>query len=62
MFPASNYIWKCKKCNEKLTGQQDEGFPHLGAVSPKCPKCGNEMMGSLIIHRGPFPENPFKKY
>lgn len=62
MFPTPNYIWKCKECSEKLTVHQDEEFPLHGAVSPKCPKCDSEMVGNQIIHRGPFPENPFKKH
>jgi len=61
MYPTPNYIWECKKCGEKLTAHQDE---ELSAVPPKlkCKKCGGEMVGNLIIHRGPFPKNPFKKY
>lgn len=62
MIPILNYIWECKKCGEKLNSHQDEKLSQLGAVSPKCPKCGGEMIGNPIVHRGPFPENPFKKY
>lgn len=62
MFPAPNYTWKCQECNEELTAHQDEKFPQLNAVPPKCLKCGNEMVGNPITHQGPFPENSFKKY
>ena len=60
MFPIPNYKWKCKNCGEELIVHQDEEFPHLGVVSPKCPNCNGEMVGNLIVRRGPFPENPFR--
>jgi len=61
MFPTPNYIWKCKDCGEELAAHQDEEFLKLDAVSPKCPKCGGEMVGNPIVHRGPFPKNTFRK-
>jgi NAD-dependent SIR2 family protein deacetylase len=62
MFDIPNYIWKCSKCGEELDAHQDEEFPQLTVIPPTCPKCGSEMVGNPIIHGGPFPENPFKKY
>ncbi len=62
MIPTPNYIWECKGCGEKLTAHQDDKYPKLCAIPPKCPKCGGEMVSNPIIHHGPFPENPFKKY
>jgi predicted RNA-binding Zn-ribbon protein involved in translation (DUF1610 family) len=62
MFPTPNYIWECKACGKKLTAFYDEERPQLETVPPKCPKCGEEMVGNPAVRRGPFPENPFKKY
>lgn len=62
MFDIPNYIWKCNKCGEELDACQDENFPQLNVVPPKCSKCGREMIGNPIIHQEPFSENPFKHY
>jgi NAD-dependent SIR2 family protein deacetylase len=61
MFPTSNYEWSCKDCGEKSHTHQDNELSQPNVVSPKCPKCYGEMAGKPIVHRGPFPENPFKK-
>lgn len=62
MFQLPNYVWECKDCGESLSSHQDEEFPQFAAVPPKCPKCGGEMQGRPIVHRGPRPENPLKKH
>jgi len=62
MLKPPNYVWECKDCGESLHSHQDEEFSQFGAVPPKCPKCGGEMRGRPMVHRGPVPENPFKKY
>lgn len=62
MFPAPNYIWICENCGEKSTAHQDKKFFQFNEVSRKCPKCGGKMVGNPIVHRGPFPESPYKKY
>ena len=62
MYPTPNYKWKCKKCGKELTAHQDENISQGVTVAPKCPDCGNEMEGNPIVHEGPFPENPHKKY
>jgi hypothetical protein len=62
MFPTPNYILRCIECGKELTVCQDEEFPQLDAVLPKCPNCGGEMVENPIVHGGPFHESPFKKY
>jgi len=57
MFPTPNYVWKCEKCKKEIINYFDEKFHQ----PPKCPDCGGKMSGGAVIHRGPFPENPFKK-
>jgi uncharacterized protein (DUF983 family) len=62
MIPVPNFIWKCKNCGEELDAHQDEDFPQLNVVPPKCLKCGGEMIGNPIIYDGPFSEHLIKKY
>lgn len=62
MFQPPNYIWECKNCDESLSAYYDEELLLSITVPPKCLKCGGEMRGRPIVHRGPHPENPFKKH
>jgi transcription elongation factor Elf1 len=57
--PVSNWRFKCKVCGAEQSGYRDE---QLSQTSSKCKICGGEMNGAPIIHRGPFPENPLKRY
>jgi len=59
MRKPPDYKWVCRICYEELWVDKDIA---LAQGSEKCPECGSEMVGSPIVHRGPIPDDPFKKY
>lgn len=59
VYQPSNSKWKCEKCGKEIDIHQIDNFYQL---PPECPECKIKMSELVIIHRGPFPDNPFKKY
>lgn len=57
-----NYRWECTKCHHTTDDYHDESDPNQAGKRPKCPKCGNEMHGSPMVHRGPFIGGIEKQY
>lgn len=61
MFPTVNYIWKCNQCGKDYpVYNDDEGSP-FSSPTLRCLECDGEMTGSPLMHRGPFPENPYRR-
>jgi len=59
MLQPPNYIWTCTKCASTIP-QYIEDDSTQSITPPKCPKCGKDMVGGVIVHEEPHPHLDIK--